>query len=156
MGLRTLGNKCGISQPFQTVRRGFFFSSVCRSRRQALLLSNYNPCHRHEQKYISQKKKQKKNIFKLIIFRVSMGIENRADELQVHARQCNAWRWCADDIYFLCSRLHFSSRHFVVFFYLSPSFSFHLISNRPLHTSLKKNCLKPRRQSQGCWITFFF
>lgn len=82
-----------------------------------------------------------------------MRIENRLDELQVHTRQCNVWRWCATDIYFLCSSLHFSSQHFVSFLYLSfSSLSFHLISNtnRPMHTSWKKKkiCFEPHCRSK--------
>lgn len=55
ISLRTLWRNNVASASFSDCEvRIFFFppGSVCESKRQALLAANYNPCHRHEQKYI--------------------------------------------------------------------------------------------------------
>lgn len=74
-----------------------------------------------------------------------MGTENRLDELQVHTQECNVWRWYATDIYFLCSRLHFSSQDILFFkIYLSPFLSITyltLIGLSAMHASLKNSAL---------------
>ena len=89
-----------------------------------------------------------------------MGIENRQDEPQVHTRQCNVWRWCATDIYFLCIQSPFQLTTHSFFFlniYLSPSFLaisyLSLIGPYTMHTSPRqKVCFEPGCRSDGSWI----
>lgn len=57
-----------------------------------------------------------------------MGTENRLNELQVHTRECDVWRWCATDIYFSMQPSPFqltrySSFYFFFYIYLSPFLS---------------------------------
>lgn len=128
--------------------------SVCESERQALLAPDYNPCHRHEQKYILKTSISSLSFecqWELKIARMSRRFTPGSVMFDADAPQISI---------FCAFSLHFSSRHTLFFFlniYLSPSFLaisyLSLIGPYTMHTSPRqKVCFEPGCRSDGSWI----
>lgn len=129
--------------------------SVCESERQALLAPDYNPCHRHEQKYILKTSISSLSFecqWELKIARMSCRFTPGSVMFDADAPRisifCAAVSISAHDTLFFC--LFFN-------IYLSPSFLsisyLSLIGPYTMHTSpQKKVCFEPGCWSDGSWI----
>ena len=136
-------------QASSTVKWVFFFlfffffpaGSVCESERQALLAPNYNPCHRHEQKYILKTSISSLSFecqWELKTARMSCRFTPGSVMFDADAPRisifCAAVSISAHDTLFFCL--------FFLNIYLSPSFLsisyLSLIGPYTMHTSLQK------------------